>query len=66
MYLEILTIKKDEDSDFIEYYEFFKETIFKFLGNYKELKEKYNFIVDMFDVPVNIDNSDIVSSEELH
>lgn len=42
--LEMVAIKKNEDSDYEEYYEFIRETIFEFLENNQELKEKYHFI----------------------
>jgi len=42
--LEMVSIKKNEDPDYQEYYGFLKETIFEFLDNNQELKEKYNFI----------------------
>jgi len=42
--LEMVAIKKNEDPDYQEYYEFLKETIFNFLESNPELKEKYDFI----------------------
>lgn len=42
--LEMVAIKKCEDSDYEEYYEFLKSIIFEFLDNNIELKEQYNFI----------------------
>ncbi|MGL4561108.1 MAG: hypothetical protein ACRCV0_02300 [Brevinema sp.] len=79
--LEMVAIKKNEDLQHEEYYEFLKETIFEFLDNSIDLKDKYSFMVDIFDITcsgamgdchVNIDikcplgTSDIVSSEEFH
>ncbi|MGL4560836.1 MAG: hypothetical protein ACRCV0_00920 [Brevinema sp.] len=70
--LEMAAIKVQEDSNYQEYYEFLKDTVFEFLEINQELKEKNDFMVDMFDIPVNIDikcplsTSDILSSEEFH
>ncbi|MGL4676628.1 MAG: KilA-N domain-containing protein [Brevinema sp.] len=42
--LEMAAIKKCEDSNYEEYYEFLKTTIIEFLEINQELKEQYNFI----------------------
>ncbi|MGL4367578.1 MAG: hypothetical protein ACRCTQ_04795 [Brevinemataceae bacterium] len=64
--LEMVAVKVQEDSNYQEYYEFLKDTVFEFLEINQKLKEKNDFMVDMFDIPVNIDTSDILSSEEFH
>lgn len=56
--LEMGALKKSEDSDYEEYYNFLRQVIVE--------NNKYEWIVDIFDIHVNIDTSDILSSEISH